>query len=150
MIPFALSFLFPTRTAPPVSKKQRLGGNDYMHTSFGGRQDEAGHANTFATSYDNGDLEDDGDAADETSSPGGGSGDGARGEGAVTRKSKNKPWKIHRREGGGSMHDANLYRHYRPDFRELAREYPGKTFTAKRRQTGVGAYCRLSCSDEQT
>ncbi|CAN0401944.1 unnamed protein product [Ectocarpus sp. 12 AP-2014] len=22
------------------------------------------------------------------------------------------------------MHDANLYRHYRPDFRELAREYP--------------------------
>lgn len=35
-----------------------------------------------------------------------------------------KPWKIHRHTAG-SMHDANLYRHYRPDFRELAKEYPG-------------------------
>lgn len=41
------------------------------------------------------------------------------------RKGRNKPWKAHGCKAGGSMHAANLYRHYRPDFRELAREYPG-------------------------
>lgn len=35
-----------------------------------------------------------------------------------------KPWKVHRHTAG-SMHSTNLYRHYRPDFRELAKEYPG-------------------------
>lgn len=39
-------------------------------------------------------------------------------------RARKKPWKIHRPRG--NMHDANLYRYYRPDFRELAKEYPGQ------------------------
>eukprot|EP00903_Cladosiphon_okamuranus_P020233 g18570.t1 len=116
--------------ASPVIKKQRLCGDDYTHTSYGSRHEEDGHVSTFAINYDYDDSEDDRDVADETASPGGigrggdGSGGGTSSGGDVIGKSKNKPWKLHRRAGGRSMHDANLYRHYRPDFRELAREYP--------------------------
>lgn len=39
------------------------------------------------------------------------------------KAARKKPWKIHRPRG--NMHDANIYRYYRPDFRELARTYPG-------------------------
>ena len=127
---------FPASTASPASKKQRLGGDDYTHTSYGSRHDEDGHVSTFAINYDDADFEDDPRAVDDTASPsgiGGSSGGGASSGGAVIRKSKNKPWKVHRRVGGGSMHDANLYRHYRPDFRELAREYPGKETAVQKR-----------------
>eukprot|EP00752_Nemacystus_decipiens_P014801 g13176.t2 len=111
----------------PATKKQRLGGDDHTHTSYGSRRDEDGHESTFAINYDDDDFDDDPDAVDDAASPSGGgsgAGGGATGGGAVIRKGKNKPWKVHRRVGGGSMHDANLYRRYRPDFRELAREYP--------------------------
>lgn len=135
VLPPPPDLLFPARTASPASKRQRLGGDDYTHASYGSRHDEDCHVSTFAINYDDdGDFEDDRDADDEAASPDGTGGGGASSGGAVVRKSRNKPWKLHRRVAGGSMHDANLYRHYRPDFRELAREYPGKSFGVRRRQ----------------
>ncbi|CAM9655593.1 unnamed protein product [Laminaria digitata] len=81
------------------------------------------------------DGESDYDNTAEGGGSGGGGGDrgggsGSGGGGRKNKKGRNKPWKMHGRRlggdggGGGAMHDANVYRHYRPDFRELAREYP--------------------------
>lgn len=47
----------------------------------------------------------------------------AVGPGGGARKRK-KPWRVHGRPDG-SMHNTNVYKRYRPDFRELLREYPG-------------------------
>ena len=143
-------------TDSPVSKKQRFGGDDYTHTSYGSRHDqEDGHGSTFAINYDDdSDSDDDRDAADEPASPGeiggAGGGDGARSGAGGVRKSKNKPWKVHRRVGGGSMHNANLYRHYRPDFRELAREYPGQKQSVRPRQTIASVIFDFRCSMGET
>ncbi|CAM9946766.1 unnamed protein product [Pylaiella littoralis] len=128
--------------ASPASKRQRLfsgsngsgigDGDGCSHTSYG-RPHEDGGGSTFAiNNYEDSDFDDDDDddpAGDATASPAGVAGGGGGGGGGLARKNKKKPWKLHGRSGGGrgrgrSMHDANLYRHYRPDFRELAREYP--------------------------
>lgn len=52
----------------------------------------------------------------------------------VTAKKRSKPWKLYAKPGGAGkgMHDANLYRRYRPDFRELATEYPGEQRSLER------------------
>lgn len=132
------------QAASPASKRQRLfrgsngsgigDGDGCSHTSYG-RPHEDGGGSTFAiNNYEDSDFDDDDDddpAGDATASPAGVAGGGGGGGGGLARKNKKKPWKLHGRSGGGrgrgrSMHDANLYRHYRPDFRELAREYPGE------------------------
>ncbi|CAM9387291.1 unnamed protein product, partial [Scytosiphon promiscuus] len=135
--------------ASPVGKKQRLvdsSGNSSIpgddtgfrhHTSYGtGHHEDDGGGSTFAINYEDGDFEDDdndgngdGDIGDaEVGFDGAvrpdGVGESGAGDAVGGRKSRNRPWKVHGRRAGGSMHDANLYRHYRPDFRELAREYP--------------------------
>ncbi|CAN0230877.1 unnamed protein product, partial [Ectocarpus sp. 6 AP-2014] len=112
----------------PLSKKRRLSsgiGDDAFEglTSYGNGD---GGGSTFAINDDDDDALDEGGAAaaaDAASPDGVGSG-GGDGRGTAVCKNKKKPWKVHASAGGGKMHDANLYRHYRPDFRELAREYP--------------------------
>ncbi|CAM9398477.1 unnamed protein product [Ectocarpus fasciculatus] len=109
----------------PLSKKQRLSsgiGDDALEgfTSYGNGD---GGGSTFAINDDD-DALDEGGVADHDAASTGGVGSGGGGGGTAVRKNKKKPWKVHASAGGGKMHDANLYRHYRPDFRELAREYP--------------------------
>ncbi|CAN0142790.1 unnamed protein product, partial [Hapterophycus canaliculatus] len=131
----------------PVGKKQRLVGNSSIggdtgfshHASYGSRYHQDG-GSTFAINYEDGDFGD-GDGDDEDDGVGGFGGDGAavgydpaaRPDGAgengpggevPRKKNRNRPWKVHGHGAPGSMHNANLYRHYRPDFRELAKEYP--------------------------
>ncbi len=107
-----------------------MGEDDFAHARYGNGHHGDGGGSTFAINYDDADS-DDGVGADdaEAESPGGIGGGGGAGGGDKVRKKKSKPWKVYRRAGGGSMHEANLYRRYRPDFRELAREYPGESST---------------------
>ncbi|CAM9122059.1 unnamed protein product [Ectocarpus sp. 12 AP-2014] len=112
----------------PLSKKPRLSsgtGDDAFEglTSYGNGN---GGGSTFAINDDDDDdaLDEGGAAAADAASPDGVGSVGGDGGGAAVCKNKKKPWKVHTSAGGGKMHDANLYRHYRPDFRELAREFP--------------------------
>ncbi|CAM9798620.1 unnamed protein product [Ectocarpus sp. 13 AM-2016] len=111
----------------PLSKKPRLSsgtGDDAFEglTRYGNGN---GGGSTFAINDDDDDaLDEGGAAADDAASPEGVDSGGGDGGGTAVCKNKKKPWKVHASASGGKMHDANLYRHYRPDFRELAREYP--------------------------
>lgn len=131
------------RTASPASKRVRRfnNGNDDVYGSerYGDDDEDIGGSNiddgiehngeSFGVDYmdDAPDASDDDNTADGGGGEGGGGGGGTGGGGRKSKKNRNRPWKVHGRRpgGGGAMHDANVYRHYRPDFRELAREYPG-------------------------
>lgn len=108
----------PTEESP-LTKRARINKDEYGY----GESDYA-YDDSFATG--------DGPSGclDAEMTPLSGDGDGetptpAAVSGRGGRKRGSKPWKAHDRPAG-SMHDGNLYRHYRPDFRELAREYPGE------------------------
>lgn len=106
-----------SKEASPLTKKVRLNGGVYGDCLS---YDDDGHSFDVDGHGDAGDVDihggEDGDADDGNAAAAVGSGGGVR--------KRKKPWRVHG-PPDGSMHNANLYKHYRPDFRELAMEYPG-------------------------
>ena len=123
----------PRQTAPPALKKARLDSDRFDHDDGDGNRVRNDHIGS-GDGYGDAEVHDGCTDGDEPSNVGidlpGDARRDRQGEvgdwGDVKTKKKSKPWKVHARPGGGSMHDANIYRHYRPDFRELASAYPGE------------------------